>query len=156
MATQTFFWNVHPYLGKIFNLTSIFSNGLVQPPTRSASISSISEIDPRHVLNIPNIFPRFDEATLYDSIVGSVYISFQYHTYRISIGFPIHSSVLENMDVIYDAVAVAIIAPLLNCTHHSCIEDQIFAVNGETIHKTLGWRTANHLMYRSVRHTPTN
>ena len=59
------------------------------------------------------------------------------------------------MDVIYDTVAVAITAPLLNCTHHSCIEDQIFAVNGETIHKTLGWRTANHLMYRSVRDTPT-
>ena len=27
------FWNSHPYLGKISHLTSIFSDGLVQPPT---------------------------------------------------------------------------------------------------------------------------
>ena len=140
MATQTFFGMFTPIWEDSHFDGHIFSNGLVQPPSRSASISR---------------FPRFDEATLYDSTVSTVYMSFQYHTYHISIGFPIHSSVLENMDVIYDAVAVAIVAPLLNCTHHSCIEDQIFAVNGETIHKTLGWRTANHLMYRSVRHTPT-
>ena len=135
-GNSNIFWNLHPYLGKIPILTNICSNGLVQPPTRPASISS---------------FPGLDEATLSDSTVSTIDISFQYHTYHISIRFPIHSSVLVNMDAIYDTVAVAITAPLLNCTHHSCFEDQIFAVNGETIHKTLGWRTASHLMYRSVK-----